>query len=233
MKVLMIEDDETLSQVMKLYLEHYEYSVEVANDGLKGIVKATQYKPDIILLDYMLPKISGLEVCEQIRTFSNVPILMISARSDEDEKVACLEAGADDYITKPFSQRELVARMKTHLRRMEELNRSSFLPDSSSSSEKIRFSAFEVNRSKFKAYWKDQEINLTKKEFSLLWILAKQPNEVIPRKYLIEQVWGYMNAEDDRSMDTHMNRLRAKLKDVSHIQIRTLWGVGYKLEVSK
>lgn len=227
MKVLFIEDDETLSQVIKLYLEHHGYSVVTATDGVTGIVKATQVGPDLILLDYMLPKITGLEVCQQIRTFSKVPILMVSARSNEDEKVACLEAGADDYIVKPFSQRELIARMNVHLRRNVEsnLNRAA-------SHDKITFDHFQICRGTHKVIIKNIPIVLTKKEFLILWLLCKKPNEILSRKFLIEQVWGYLDAEDDRVIDTHVNRIRSKLKEhTSILQIRTVWGLGYKLEV--
>jgi DNA-binding response OmpR family regulator len=185
-------------------------------------------RPDIILLDYMLPKITGLEVCQQIRTFSKVPIMMVSARSDEDEKIACLDAGADDYIVKPFSQRELIARMNVHLRRIEDsnLNRNPVQTDS------ITFDHFQINRSTHKVIVGGVQVTLTKKEFLILWLLCKQPNEVIARKFLIEQVWGYLDIDDDRVIDTHLNRIRSKLKEhTSIIQIRTIWGIGYKLEV--
>lgn len=228
MRVLFIEDDETLSQVLKLYLEHHACTVDTAMDGLSGIVKATQVKPDIILLDYMLPKVSGLEVCQQIRTFSKAPILMVSARSDEDEKIACLEAGADDYITKPFSQKELIARMKAHLRRVKEATNAESEP------EFFQYGNFHINMATYKVSIHGNYITLTKKEFMILWLMCKKPNEVIPRKSLIEKVWGYIDEEEDRVIDTHLNRIRNKLKECTdEIVIRTVWGVGYKLEVKQ
>jgi two-component system response regulator ResD len=227
-KVLLIEDDATLSEVLQMYMEHHDFAVHIATDGLSGIVKATQIMPDIVLLDHMLPKASGLEVCQQLRTFTNIPIIMVSARGDEQEKVECFEAGADDYVTKPFSQRELISRMKAHLRRKDELLQAILRP----TPDEIRFEDFVINKANYKVMILGEEVTFTKKEFLILWTLAKRPNEIVPRKHVLQQVWGYSDSEDDRVIDTHVNRVRSKLKQYqSPALISTVWGMGYRLEV--
>ncbi|NLM51479.1 MAG: response regulator transcription factor [Firmicutes bacterium] len=224
--ILIVDDEEHICELVRLYLEQEGFTTEVAFDGEEAVQKAKMLNPLLIILDIMLPKVNGWDVCRQLRKFMDVPIIMLTAKGEEFDKVLGLELGADDYITKPFSPRELVARVKAILRRttMEE-----HLP----SEEVIQLPHLTINRSSREVVVAGQEVSLTPKEFDLLWFLAKNPGKVFTREQLLAAVWGYDYYGDLRTVDTHIKRLREKVERKQQKQLlKTVWGVGYKLEVS-
>lgn len=225
-QVILIADDEPqIRELLALYFGKEGFTVEEAGDGAEAIVKVQQVKPSMVLLDIMMPVMDGLEVCRQVRKISTIPIILLTARAEDEDRIMGLEIGADDYITKPFNPREVVARVKAVLRRSPE---SSF-----SSSDTLRFSNLDINMSEYKAVAFGKEIVLTAKEMEVLWYLASHPGRVFSREQLLESVWGYTYYGDTRTVDTHIKRIRQKLgaKESTPWDIKTVWGVGYKFEV--
>lgn len=225
-KVLIIEDDSKIADLVKLYLEKEGFQTAAAFDGKEGLELAEKEGPDFIVLDLMLPKIGGMDIAKQIRRKSNVPILMLTAKSEEFDKVLGLEMGADDYLTKPFSPKELVARVKAILRRAE-INQETQL------SEKIRIKDLEIDQKKFQAKKNSKIINLSALEFRLLFALASHPGQVFSRGELMHKI--YKEDEEivfDRTIDVHIKNLRKKLKDNPRrpTYIETVSGVGYKFK---
>jgi len=225
-KVLIIEDDQKISDLVKLYLEKENFQVIVALDGKEGLELAGKESPDFIVLDLMLPEISGMHIARQIRRKSNVPILMLTAKAEEFDKVLGLEIGADDYLTKPFSPKELVARVKAILRRVEanlEIQTSG----------KIKIKDLEIDPQKHQIRKQKKIVNLTRLEFKLLLTLASHPGQVFSRDRLINQIYN-QNDEVifDRTIDVHIKNLRRKLKDNSRTPqyIKSVHGVGYKFK---
>lgn len=225
--ILIVDDEKHICELVRLYLEQEGFATDVAFDGEEAVWKAKALNPLLIILDIMLPKLNGWDVCREVRKFTNVPIIMLTAKGEEFDKVLGLELGADDYITKPFSPRELVARVKAILRRTvqeEQLPRE----------EIIQLPHLTINRSSREVVVEGQEVALTPKEFDLLWFLAKNPGKVFSREQLLAAVWGYDYYGDLRTVDTHIKRLREKVESKQAKQlIKTVWGVGYKLEVSQ
>jgi DNA-binding response OmpR family regulator len=236
MKILVIEDEANIVQVIQLYLEQADYTVLHANDGIAGIELHAREQPDLVILDLMLPMLDGMEVCRRIRSWANTPILMLTARQGEEDRVAGLEAGADDYLVKPFSPRELVSRVKAILRR-------SYTPDANSDvkaetsqptkkveKEELHFGSLIINMPARRIMVMGQSIALTVKEFDVLVALASAPDRVFTRETLLSQIWGYDYLGDGRTVDVHIGTLRKKLEAIAgaphHIQ--TVWGVGYK-----
>jgi len=200
-------------------------TVEEAADGVEAIYKIEQLKPSMILLDIMIPVLDGIEVCRQVRKFSRVPIIMLTARAEDEDRIMGLELGADDYITKPFNPREVVARVKAVLRRV---------PDTEfTKTNVLRFTNLEININEHTITTFGQTVPLTSKETELLWCLASHPGRTFSREVLLEKVWGYTYCGETRTIDSHIKRLRQKLdiKDTSPWDIRTVWGVGYRFEV--
>jgi DNA-binding response OmpR family regulator len=239
MKILIIEDEANIAQVIRLYLEQAGYTVVSAADGVAGLELHAREHPDLVILDLMLPALDGMEVCRRIRAWAETPILMLTARQGEEDRIAGLESGADDYLVKPFSPRELVSRVKAILRRSSTSNSSSTQETRVTSSqeedergkgEELRFSGLIVNIPARRVMVNGEMITLTVKEFDLLVTLASSPDRVFTRESLLNQVWGYTYLGDGRTVDVHIGTLRKKLEAVvgapHHIQ--TVWGVGYK-----
>jgi len=221
-RILIIDDEEMLVKGLRRSLEAEGFETDAAYDGAQALEKSLNNKYDLLILDLMLPEIDGLEVCRRIRQASQVPIIMVTAKGEDVDKIIGLELGADDYLAKPFNTRELVARIKAILRRSRDKN---------SDSQLIRASArLKLNLSRRTVSVDEKEINtLTAKEFDMLLLLAKHPGKVYTRENLISMVWGYDYAGEDRTVDVHIRRLRDKIEpDPSHPQfIQTKWGIGY------
>ncbi len=221
--VLVVDDEKTLVKALSFNLEKEGFRVEQAYDGEEALQKVFELKPDIVVLDLMLPKVEGFEVCRQIRKKLEVPIIMLTARSEDIDKVLGLELGADDYLTKPFNSRELVARIKAILRR-------STVRDEEAK-KIIQIGNLQVDLLQHRARVGDQDISLTSKEFALLSFLASNAGNVYSREQLLEQVWGYDYYGDVRTVDVHIRHLREKLeRDPANPElIITVWGTGYKI----
>jgi DNA-binding response OmpR family regulator len=241
MKILIIEDEANITQVIRLYLEQAGYTVLSASDGIAGLELHAREQPDLVILDLMLPALDGMEVCRRIRTWASTPILMLTARQGEDDRIAGLESGADDYLVKPFSPRELVSRVKAILRRSSTSTVNTGIQEpkhsrdehgrAKSNDEEIRFGGLLINIPSRRVLVLGQPVTLTVKEFDLLVTLASAPDRVFTREALLNQVWGYTYLGDGRTVDVHIGTLRKKLETVGstpHHYIQTVWGVGYK-----
>lgn len=222
-KVLIADDNKQITSILAEYAKKEGYQPIIAADGARALDLFYSESPDIILLDVMMPKKDGFEVCKDIRRNSNVPIIMITARGEDFEKIMGLEIGADDYIVKPFSPAEVMARVKAIMRRID-------LEEKSGQS--LVFDNLEINANTYSVLIDKHEITLTKKEFEILWTLTFNKNIVFSRDKLLNTVWGYDYFGDNRTVDSHIKRLRAKLDQYAHPQweIKTIWGVGYKFE---
>ena len=227
-KVLVADDDEKIRELLELYLTKEGFAVIQAADGAEAILKAQQLKPDLIVLDIMMPVLDGMEVCRQVRKFSQVPVIMLTARTEDEDRILGLELGADDYLAKPFNPRELVARVKAVLRRMTHSGEEMASKDAI-----LTFAQLTINRQEYAATSSGHTVQLTAKEMDLLWHLASHPGRVFSREQLLESIWGYEYFGDTRTVDTHIKRIRQKLEvqDDSAWDIKTVWGVGYKFEV--
>ena len=225
--ILLIEDSRELANVVQRELVSAGYAVTHADDGESGLQCFQQAPPDLVILDWMLPGINGLEVLRQIQTDSVVPVLMLTARSDEADRVIGLELGADDYLTKPFSMRELVARIHALLRRAERIQQM-VQADRQGSSGLLNWQELNLDPDCFQAHLNGQELELTRIEFDLLSLFVRNPGRVFSRTYLLETVWNQQYIEGDRSVDNTILRLRRKLGDSGDC-IETVWGVGYRL----
>ncbi len=226
--VLIIEDERNLSNIIKKHLKQEGYSVLQEFDGQKGLLTAKQQNPDLIILDIMLPVMDGLEVCKQIRTESTTPILMLTAKTEEIDRIIGLELGADDYLTKPFSIRELLARIKAIFRRIEMVKKQSQLVQT----EIIEIQDLYIHTADRVVKVSGRAVDLTVMEFDLLYLLASHPGRVFNRDYLLEHVWGYECTSYERSVDNCILNLRKKLgKDSKAASgIITVWGMGYKFK---
>ena len=224
--VLLADDDAKIRELLELYLTKEGFAVVHASDGAEAILKAQQLKPDLIVLDIMMPVMDGMEVCRQVRKFSRVPVIMLTARLEDEDRIQGLELGADDYVSKPFNPRELVARVKAVLRRVPG-------KEEQAGSDLIKFPNLMINRQEYVATSSGTSVQLTAKEMDLLWHMASHPGRVFSREQLLESIWGYEYFGDTRTVDTHIKRIRQKLgvKDDSLWDIKTVWGVGYKFEV--
>jgi len=234
MKILIIEDEANIIQVIRLYLEQTGYSVISASDGIAGLELHAREHPDLVILDLMLPGLEGMEVCRRIRNWANTPILMLTARQGEEDRILGLESGADDYLIKPFSPRELVSRVKAILRRsgvsMTDPDKSAREEQEAMHANEFRFGGLVINIPARKVIANGQPITLTAKEFDLLVALASAPDRVFTRETLLNQVWGYTYLGDGRTVDVHIGTVRKKLESIPGIphHIQTVWGVGYK-----
>jgi DNA-binding response OmpR family regulator len=220
-RVLIVEDDRALADLMALYLKDAGFEVQIAGTGPEGVRKAAEGWPHLVILDLMLPGLDGWEVCRSIRQTSRVPILMVTARGEEEDRIRGFEEGADDYVVKPFLPRELVARVKAHIRRAQE-------PPLAHGRERIEYAGFSLNRDGFALHVQGQAVDLTPKEFELLWLMASNPGRAFPRDTLLDRVWGF-DTGDARTLEVHISRLREKLGPLKG-WIKTVWGVGYKFE---
>ena len=225
-KILVIDNDTVICETIKNYFEKEGYEVKTVNDGVLGIDSFKLYNPDIVLLDVLLPKKDGWQVCREIREVSNQPIIMISTKSDTFDKVLGLELGADDYVVKPFDIKELSARVKAVLRR----SRSNAVTNNDN--EVIKFDNIEISLQKYELKLIGKPIDIPPKELELLYFLAYNRNRVFTRDQLLDKVWGFDYLGDSRTVDVHVKRLREKLEGVSDKWVlKTVWGVGYKFEI--
>jgi len=237
--VLVVDDEIAIVELLKHHLTLEGYNVLEANDGISAVEIATQKRPDLILLDIMLPKLDGLSVCKRIKNIYNVPILMITAKDTEIDKILGLELGADDYVTKPFSTRELMARVKANLRKVEvnnlELIENAKAEITKKTENKIVVGDLALDLDRFEVRVKNQVIDLTLREFEVLKFLAMQPGQVITREILLEKVWGYEYYGDIRTVDVTVRRIREKIeKDTSAPKILiTKRGVGYYIATGR
>ena len=223
--VLVVEDDRNIAELLRMYLEKEGYAVTVAADGGEGLTKFRAIKPDLVLLDVMMPVMDGWAVCRTIRAESQTPIIMLTAKGQTDDKVAGLKSGADDYITKPFEMKEVLARIEAVLRRT----------GGSTAEKKARRLVFDnliIDMDAFEVLVKGNKVDTPPKEMELLFYLASSPNRVYTRNQLLDEVWGFDYFGDSRTVDVHVKRLREKLEGVSESWcLKTVWGVGYKFEV--
>jgi DNA-binding response OmpR family regulator len=238
MKILVIEDEASIIQVIRLYLEQAGYTVLSASDGIAGLELHAREQPDLVILDLMLPALDGMEVCRRIRAWASTPILMLTARQGEEDRIAGLELGADDYLVKPFSPRELVSRVKAILRRTTVANSTAQVGRAEAEkkkSEEIRVGDLVINIPARRVTVNQRPVTLTVKEFDLLVTLVSAPDRVFTRESLLNMVWGYTYLGDGRTVDVHIGTLRKKLEaagGASHT-IQTVWGVGYKFVPSE
>ncbi len=223
-KILIADDDRNIGELLRIYLEKEGYSVILAENGEEALVKFDAENPDIILLDVMMPKLDGWQVCRELRKKSECPIIMITAKGETFDKVLGLELGADDYVVKPFEPKEIVARVKAVLRRTGKAN-------SEADKKEVSFDKLTVNMTKYELKVDGKVIDTPPKELELLFHLASNPNRVYTRDQLLDEVWGFEYYGDSRTVDVHIKRLREKLEGVSEKwSLKTVWGVGYKFE---
>jgi len=224
-KVLIVEDDKNIADLLRIYLEKEQMECELAGDGASGVEKFQKFQPDLVMLDIMLPGLDGWGVCKKIRETSKVPIIMLTAKGELEDKVQGLEMGADDYITKPFEMKEVLARVHAVLRR--------FGDDGQPEEKKLSFDKLVVNLDSYELLVDGRRVDTPPKELELLFHLASSPNRVFTRNQLLDEVWGFDYFGDSRTVDVHIKRLREKLEGVSpQWSLKTVWGVGYKFEVT-
>ena len=224
-KILVVDDDMNICEVLKLFLDNDGYEVKCAGDGAEAVESFKMFDPDLVLLDIMLPKKDGWQVCREIREQSTKPIIMISAKGEVFDKVLGLELGADDYIIKPFDMKEVAARIKAVLRRCS--SRDTF-----DSEEVIKFDNLEISKQKYELKLAGKVVDVPPKELELLYFLTSNYNRVFTRDQLLDKVWGFDYLGDSRTVDVHVKRLREKLEGVSDKwMLKTVWGVGYKFEL--
>ncbi|MCR8642332.1 response regulator transcription factor [Paenibacillus sp. N1-5-1-14] len=233
LSILVVDDEERIRRLLRMYLEKEGYTIAEAEDGESALEMATQTDYDLIMLDVMMPGIDGIEVCSRLRQVKSTPVIMLTAKGEETNRVQGFEVGADDYVVKPFSPREVIYRVKAILRRS---SATAFLAKETYSSNNIVFSQLVIEHDAHRVTAGGQEVALTPKEYELLHYLAISPDKVFSREELLKDVWNYEFFGDLRTVDTHVKRLREKLNKVSPeaaSMITTVWGVGYKLEVPK
>lgn len=225
-KIMVVDDDPNICELLRLYLEKEGYTVEIVNDGVAAVEAFQSAQPDLVLLDIMLPRLDGWQVCREIRRFSDKPIIMLTAKGETFDKVLGLELGADDYVVKPFEAKEVVARVKAVLRRT-----------SNSSTEQVkevRYDKLIINLTNYELRVDGKQIDTPPKELELIYHLASNPNRVFTRDQLLDEVWGFDYYGDSRTVDVDVKRLREKLEGVSDKwALKTVWGVGYKFETKE
>ncbi len=233
-KILIVDDDNNIAELIALYLTKECYDTRIVGDGLEAVEQFDAYRPNLVLLDLMLPGLDGYEVCRRIRKTSDVPIIMLSAKGETFDKVLGLELGADDYIMKPFDTKELVARVKAVLRRFKQEPPEPAAGAGSLLHMQGEYVAYEdlvINQSNYSVVYMGNQIEMPPKELELLYYLASHPNQVFSREQLLSQIWGYDYMGDTRTVDVHVKRIREKLRDHAQWSLRTVWGIGYKFEL--
>lgn len=228
-KILIVDDDENIAELISLYLTKECFDTKIVHDGESALEAHKSFQPDLILLDIMLPRIDGYQVCREIRTYSDTPIMMLSAKGEVFDKVLGLELGADDYMEKPFDSKELVARVKAILRRVKPTSQS--VPAANIKS--VTYPDLEISLTNYAVTYMGQHVDMPPKELELLYFMAASPNHVFTREQLLDQIWGYEYIGDTRTVDVHIKRLREKIKDHENWRIATIWGIGYKFEVKQ
>ena len=226
-KILVVDDDNNICELLRLYLEKEGYSVILANTGMQAVRSFAEHQPDLMLLDIMLPELDGWQVCREIRKYSNKPIIMLTAKGETFDKVLGLELGADDYITKPFDAKEVLARIKAVLRR----SGASAIAEPAEEIKQVSYDNLVINLTNYELKVNGKRVEAPPKEMELLYHLASNPNRVFTRDQLLDEVWGFDYYGDSRTVDVHIKRIREKLEDVSDKwELKTVWSVGYKFE---
>ena len=231
-RILIVDDDENIAELISLYLMKECYETKIVNDGEAALKIFPDFRPNLILLDLMLPGIDGYQVCRELRTISQVPIIMLSAKGEIFDKVLGLELGADDYMIKPFDSKELVARVKAVLRRYQAVPAPS-VPTESHQGKYVEYPDLVVNLTNYSVTYRGRSVDMPPKELELLYFLASSPNQVFTREQLLDHIWGYEYIGDTRTVDVHIKRLREKIKDHADWALTTVWGIGYKFEVKR
>ena len=228
-KILIVDDDNNIAELISLYLVKECFETKICNDGETAINTFDTFKPNLVLLDLMLPGIDGYQVCRELRTKSQVPVIMLSAKGEVFDKVLGLEMGADDYMEKPFDSKELVARVKAVLRRY----KPQVQEVQESDDKVVRYPDLEINMTNYSVTYMGERVDMPPKELELLYFLAASPNHVFTREQLLDQIWGYEYIGDTSTVDVHIKRLREKLNDHDKWRLATIWGIGYKFEVQQ
>ncbi len=226
--ILIADDNRDIVEILNLYAQKEGFRTLCAYDGEQVLQMVKEDPPALILLDVMIPKINGFDVCKQIRQTSNVPIIMVTAKTEEADRIFGLDIGADDYVVKPFSPREVMTRVKAVLRRVQD-------EASDEKGKRVEIAGLRIDMNSYECFVNDNPVVLTKKEIEILWLFATNPGRVFTRDRLLENIWGYEYFGDTRTVDTHIKRIRTKLamSENSGFDIQTVWGVGYKFEVRK
>ena len=233
-KALIVEDDINIAELLKIYLQKDGFETENAYDGGKGVALARSFEPDIILLDIMLPVMDGWQVCREVRKTSQVPIIMLTAKGESADKISGLEMGADDYVTKPFDPKELIARVHAVMRRSDNGGSAAVEEASSEGGRRISYERLIVDLDSYELIVNGEKVDTPPKELELLFHLASNPNRVFTRNQLLDEVWGFDYFGDSRTVDVHVKRLREKIEGVSpKWELNTVWGVGYKFKVNE
>ena len=232
-KILIVDDDNNIAELISLYLTKECFDTKIVNDGEEALKAFEQYSPNLILLDLMLPGIDGYQVCRELRSTSQVPIIMLSAKGEIFDEVLGLELGADDYMIKPFDSKELVARVKAVLRRCQPPVQTPASSVTEQHGNFVEYPDLIVNLTNYSVIYNGHSIELPPKELELLYFLASSPNQVFTREQLLDHIWGYDYIGDTRTVDVHIKRIREKIHDHESWSIGTVWGIGYKFETSK
>ena len=226
-KILVVDDDLNICELLRLYLEKEGYSVVIANTGMQAVRAFAEHQPDLMLLDIMLPELDGWQVCREVRKYSNKPVIMLSAKGETFDKVLGLELGADDYITKPFDAKEVLARIKAVLRRTS----TSTGAETTENIKQVIYDKLSINLTNYELKVDGKRVEAPPKEMELLYHLASNPNRVFTRDQLLDEVWGFDYYGDSRTVDVHVKRIREKLEGISDKwELKTVWSVGYKFE---
>lgn len=228
-KILIADDEAQIREILRIYFENEGFEVAEAENGAEAIAKTQSEKPDLLLLDIMMPVLDGIEVCKQVRKMSDLPIIMVTAKDEDDDRIAGLEIGADDYITKPFNAREVVARVNAVLRR------AGSSQDQKEGRTRLSYEGLTIDMEQYVVTAFGKKMTFTTKEMELLWCLASNPGKAFSRNQLLETIWGYSYYGDTRTVDTHIKRIRQKLAIPGDAKwdIVTIWGVGYKFDLKQ
>ena len=228
-KILIVDDDNNIAELISLYLTKECFEPMIVNDGESALKAVETFKPNLILLDLMLPGMDGYQVCREVRANSQTPIIMLSAKGEIFDKVLGLELGADDYMEKPFDTKELVARVKAVLRRYKTTVTTVF--EEPDNVKKVEYTDLTINLTNYSVIYMGKIVDMPPKELELLYFLAASPNQVFTREQLLDQIWGYEYIGDTRTVDVHIKRLREKINDHLDWRLSTVWGIGYKFEI--
>jgi DNA-binding response OmpR family regulator len=231
-RILIVDDDSNIAELISLYLIKECYDTEIVGDGEEALRVFPEFKPNLVLLDLMLPGMDGYQVCQKIRSLSQIPIIMLSAKGEVFDKVLGLELGADDYMIKPFDSKELVARVKAVLRRYQTVPAQT-AAHADQQGDYVEYPDLIVNLTNYSVIYMGHSIEMPPKELELLYFLASSPNQVFTREQLLDHIWGYEYIGDTRTVDVHIKRLREKIKDHAGWALTTVWGIGYKFEVKR
>ena len=228
-KILIVDDDSNIAELISLYLMKECYETKIVGDGEEALAAVGSFEPDLILLDLMLPGMDGYQVCREVRSSKDIPIIMLSAKGEIFDKVLGLEMGADDYMEKPFDSKELVARVKAVLRRY---HKQQAAEPAVPGDKTVSYPDLTINLTNYSVTYMGEQIDMPPKELELLYCLAASPNRVFTREQLLDQIWGYEYVGDTRTVDVHIKRIREKIHDHAGWKISTIWGIGYKFETN-